>query len=95
MQKTNLIIKQNEEILETQQTQHTNNKKILYIVYNQKWLQNTKFQYINSEQSTTNSNKRIQRQISISHTIYKFATYSTVNQFFWVFQFRGSSSFYK
>ena len=82
MQKTNLIIKQNEEILETQQTQHTNNKKILYIVYNQKWLQNTKFQYINSEQSTTNSNKRIQHQISISHTIYKFATYSTINQFF-------------
>ena len=27
MQKTNLIIKQNEEILETQQTQHTNKKK--------------------------------------------------------------------
>ena len=38
MQKTNLIIKQNEEILETKQTQHTNKKKkkILYIVYNQK-----------------------------------------------------------
>ena len=49
MQKTNLIIKQNEEIPETQQTQLTNNKKILYIVYNQKWLQNTKFQYTNSE----------------------------------------------
>ena len=36
MQKTNLIIKQNKEILETQQTQYTNKKKILYIVYNQK-----------------------------------------------------------
>ena len=95
MQNTNLIIKQNEEIPETQQTQHTNNKKILYIVYNQKRHQNTKFQYTNSEQSTTNSNKRIQRQLSISHTIYKVAIYSTMNQFLWVFQFWGSSGFYK
>ena len=93
MQKTNLIIKQNEEILETQQTQHTNNKKIPYIVYNQKWHQNTKFQYTNLEQSTTNSNKRIQRQLSTSPTIYKVAIYSTMNQFFWVFQFWGSLVF--
>ena len=72
MQKTNLIIKKkNEEILETQQTQHMNNKKKFFTLFTTKngiKIQNFNTQILNKAQQTRTKGSNVNYQYRIQFT---------------------------